>query len=171
GEFDDPAYPGTVDDALAAGGDLQRYLRCRQAGQHCFGAVGHVRGGGRGHGAERDRPVHRLGAGVEHHEPVAGFPKARGHLESHIAQADQADIRGVHPALSSSAKTSRAIRKPSTPAGTPAYTATCRSTSRISSRVTPLLSAPLTWVRNSCGRLSTESIARVSIDRICGGRP
>ena len=42
-------------------------------------------------------------------------------------------------------------------------------TSRISSRVTPLVSAPLICVRSSCGRLSTEIMARLSMLRVLSG--
>jgi hypothetical protein len=41
--------------------------------------------------------------------------------------------------------------------------------SRISSLVTPLVNAPLIWVRSSCGRFRIEIIARLSMLRVLRG--
>src|SRR3546814_1713767 len=49
--------------------------------------------------------------------------------------------------------------------------ATCMRISRISSLVTPLVSAPLIWVRSSWFRLSALSMAILSMLRILSGSP
>src|SRR5262249_32588387 len=91
-EIDEATDTPAFDDAALAGCDLEHDLRRGQTCHHGFRRVGDLARGAGGLRPQRGEPVNRLAPRGGHDEAVPRLEEPARHVETHLAQPNEADI-------------------------------------------------------------------------------
>src|SRR5262249_20984910 len=97
-KIDEAAHAPAFDHAASAGRDFEHDLGRRQARHHRFDRVGDLADRAGGLRAERCESLGRLTPRIEYEEAMTGLDEAAYHVETHLAEPNEADIH-ISPSL------------------------------------------------------------------------